>query len=353
MLCVWVAIMKRGFVGLVLLQIYFTVYPALFDFSYDSAVYSAQKGQWEAARDKFTKLVVESPDRAEVLYDAGVTSFNTQEFEQAAAYFKNVTANPDASDKLKEQAHFNWGNTNVELNKLQEAIEQYEEVLKINTENNHAKHNLEVVKKMLEQQKQQQQKRQQQEQQQQEQEKQKDNKQDQDQKKDEEKEQQDQQKQDKQEHESEKQKQQEKKKDEQQGEDGANDDKQEKDGQKPEGDEPRTDDGKDQQRDERSTPKKDLDQEKEEKQKGNDHEHEETSEQKEQQGQHTRDDKQEEKKEQESKPIPTGLEERDDLDERTMQILRAIEEMDKEKSKDLMKANVSKTMAGQDGQNRW
>ena len=119
----------------------------LFDFGYDSAAYSAQQGKWSEARDKFKKLVVDRSQDPALLYDVGVSSFETKEFEQAAAYFKNVVTSPTVSNKLKEQALFNLGNAYVELKKLQDAIDQYREVLRLNPENKRAKHNLEIVKK--------------------------------------------------------------------------------------------------------------------------------------------------------------------------------------------------------------
>lgn len=131
-------------------------------FDYDRAAYAMQQNDWKEAADKLTKLLVHNPDRSDLLYDTGVASFNTGSFEQAQAYFQHVTAMHTVDPLLKEQAHFNLGNTYVELKKLPEAIEQYEQVLKLNPDNERAKHNLALVKEMLKKQEQQQQQQEQQ-----------------------------------------------------------------------------------------------------------------------------------------------------------------------------------------------
>ncbi|HZW61852.1 MAG TPA: tetratricopeptide repeat protein [Candidatus Babeliales bacterium] len=132
-------------------------------FDYDKAVNAAQHNNWESAHQLLTELVVNKPDNPSILYDAGIAAFNIKNFSQAQAYFQHAAESKNAPIELKEQAYFNLGNTQVELKQLEQAIASYEKVLEINPNNERAKHNLEVVKKMLEQQKQQQQQEKQQE----------------------------------------------------------------------------------------------------------------------------------------------------------------------------------------------
>jgi len=117
------------------------------------ATHAAQKGDFTKSHELLSSLITKKPDDPELLYDAGVVAFERKKFDQAEAYFKNSAQNKNASDVLKQDAYFNWGNTNVEQKKLEDAIARYEEVLKLNPEHQEAKHNLEVVKKMLEEQK--------------------------------------------------------------------------------------------------------------------------------------------------------------------------------------------------------
>jgi len=137
---------------------------AAISLKYDTAAHLAQQEKWEAAGQKLQELVVDNPDRPDLLYDAGVVSYQQGDFQTARAYFSNVTKLETVPPTVKEQAHFNLGNTQVALNQLSDAIEQYEQTLVLNSDNERAKHNLELVKKMLEQQQQQEQNNEQQEQ---------------------------------------------------------------------------------------------------------------------------------------------------------------------------------------------
>lgn len=122
-------------------------------FERDFASLAAGKGDWKKAGDILAHLTIDNPGKSDLLYDAGVASFNTKEFQKARAYFNNVVECDDVTHELKERTHFNLGNTCVELKELEDAVKQYESVLELNPENEKAKHNLEIVKKMLEQQK--------------------------------------------------------------------------------------------------------------------------------------------------------------------------------------------------------
>ena len=127
-------------------------------FAKDRAVLKAQKGDWPGARMQLTRALVDAPDDAATLYDAGVASYKTGDINQAAAYFKRATEASACPPSIKEQSYFNWGNTCVQQKELQKALEHYDMVLKLNEKNERARHNRDVVKKMLEQQKQQEQK---------------------------------------------------------------------------------------------------------------------------------------------------------------------------------------------------
>jgi tetratricopeptide (TPR) repeat protein len=147
-------------------------------FAHDRAAWAVQKGELEPARHLLQKALVDDPHDPEILYDLGVVASMQGEHDKGAAYFEAVTRSALAPALLKEQAHFNLGNSYVALNKLQKAIEQYEQVLALNPANEQARYNLEQVKKML---KEQEKKQQEQEKKQQEQEKKQQQKQEQEQ----------------------------------------------------------------------------------------------------------------------------------------------------------------------------
>ncbi len=126
-------------------------------FQYGKAVCEAQRGDWQAAEQQMHKLLIHNPENEQLLYDLGVACYNTKKFDTAAVYFDTVANRSGVSAPLKEQALFNLANTKTAQKKLPEAITHYEAVLSLNPENERARHNLELVKKMLEQQRQQQQ----------------------------------------------------------------------------------------------------------------------------------------------------------------------------------------------------
>lgn len=125
-------------------------------FSHDSAVAYAQKENWEKSKELLKHALVNNSGNADVVYDAGVASFKTNEYEKALAYFENAAKEAKDNKILQEQSYFNAGNCQVKLNHLQEAIDAYDQALLLNPKNEKALHNKEIVKKMLEQQKEQQ-----------------------------------------------------------------------------------------------------------------------------------------------------------------------------------------------------
>jgi Ca-activated chloride channel family protein len=122
-------------------------------FDYDRAIIESQKGNWPQATARLKKALADQPDRADILYDSGISAYKNAEFDKALAYFTKAGDTSVAPQELREQAYFNAGNSQVQLKQLQEAIDSYDKVLALNPNHEKAKHNKEVVKKMLEQEK--------------------------------------------------------------------------------------------------------------------------------------------------------------------------------------------------------
>jgi Ca-activated chloride channel family protein len=125
-------------------------------FAHDRAVVHAQKNEFDKAKQELFSLVERAPEDASVLYDAGVAAYKTNAFDQAASYFKK-SAELAKDSSLQEQAAFNEANAHVARKELQQAIDTYEALLQRNPEHERARHNLEIVKRMLQEQKQQEQ----------------------------------------------------------------------------------------------------------------------------------------------------------------------------------------------------
>jgi Ca-activated chloride channel family protein len=136
----------------IILNMSFATHP----FSYDSVIYTAQNGDIKAADQQMRSIVVNSPDDADVLYDAGVLAHQLNNYSQAAAYFNRAAQCAADQDKdLCFRAHFNAGNAYVDNKDLKLALEHYEEALGINSENEYARHNRDRVAQMLQEQEQQ------------------------------------------------------------------------------------------------------------------------------------------------------------------------------------------------------
>ena len=93
------------------------------------------QGDYQRAMEKFN-----TP------YQHGVAAYKAGLYDQAAQSFKAARG---------VQAEYNLGNAQLMQGKAEEAIASYENVLKQNPNDAHAKHNLEIAKKMLQQQKEQ------------------------------------------------------------------------------------------------------------------------------------------------------------------------------------------------------
>jgi Ca-activated chloride channel family protein len=110
---------------------------------------------FQGAQAHYSKLLAKNPYDPETNYNLGLTSLKQMKHDQALNYFTRAAKHAQKNSQLQEQAFFNQGNTLVGINKLQESLESYQQVLAINQKNDRAKQNIEIVKKMLEQQKQQ------------------------------------------------------------------------------------------------------------------------------------------------------------------------------------------------------
>ncbi len=80
-------------------------------------------------------------------YRRGVVQYKAGEFDEAAKSFENVER-----EDVKQQAKYNYGNAKLMSGQLEDAIEAYKEVLEQNPEHMNAKYNMEIAKKLLEQQ---------------------------------------------------------------------------------------------------------------------------------------------------------------------------------------------------------
>lgn len=126
------------------------------EYSYGRAIATAQKSHWKEAKDQLEELIVDEPNRPDLLYDTGVLSYRLKDFSTAEHYFKQAMQSDICPVDLKGKAHFNLANSLVEQKKLERALEEYQKIVCADPGNKEAAHNMACVKQMLERQEQEQ-----------------------------------------------------------------------------------------------------------------------------------------------------------------------------------------------------
>jgi len=109
---------------------------------------------YDRAGTLYTQLLQQDPYDAQANYNMGLVLYGQKNYETASHYFERAAAHSGRQLTLKEHALFNQGNAYVEQKKLYEAIGSYSKVLEINPKNDRARHNLEYVKQLLQEQQQ-------------------------------------------------------------------------------------------------------------------------------------------------------------------------------------------------------
>lgn len=141
--------MKRLVVGL-LLCLFLPMQAAWF--GYDRGIAAAHGGDSERATQLLTDALTANPENPELLYDSGVLASRQKNYAQAEAFFSKTVGHTPADSQLHRQALFNLGNAYVGTKKLHEALNIYNQLLALDPKHEKARHNRDVVKKMLEQQ---------------------------------------------------------------------------------------------------------------------------------------------------------------------------------------------------------
>lgn len=118
------------------------------EFAYGCAISNAKSGNLTQARDQLGALLANADQDPDLLYDLGVVSYRSQEYEQAQAYFETASRYTQDS-KLREKALFNLGNVQVSLKDYARAIQTYDQLLKDNADNAYAKHNRDKAEQLL------------------------------------------------------------------------------------------------------------------------------------------------------------------------------------------------------------
>jgi len=127
---------------------------------------SYQSGDYDHAYKEYERLLNKNKEDARLHFNAGASAYRNKKYEDALQQFSEALNSPDL--KLQQRAYYNLGNTLFNLGadaptpdekskSWEEAIKNFENSLKLNAQDQDAKHNEEYVQKLLEELKKQQQ----------------------------------------------------------------------------------------------------------------------------------------------------------------------------------------------------
>jgi Ca-activated chloride channel family protein len=115
-----------------------------------TAYYSTQ---FADAQHDFEQLVSSDPDNRIYLCGLADSCYAQHDFEHACTYYQQAAINA-CNGVEREALYFNTGCAQAQLRQFKEALLSFEQVVALNAHNERAQKNIEILKKLLEQQKQ-------------------------------------------------------------------------------------------------------------------------------------------------------------------------------------------------------
>ena len=139
-----------------------------------------EREDYDKSVESYAKALQYKPDSFEAQYDLASALYKTEEYAKAEELLMSMLSDTTRTELERGELAYNLGNTQFAQQKYQDALMSYRYAMRCNPDDEDAKYNYALTKRMLQQQQQQQQ--QEQEQQEQQQDQKKDQKQDQKQK---------------------------------------------------------------------------------------------------------------------------------------------------------------------------
>jgi len=130
-----------------------TVEAKMVSSSVKSGISAFDEQNYQQAKKHFIDAQLEDPENSKLYYNIGVAAYMNKEYDQAKTNFKHALGSDDKN--LRHNAGYNLANTHYRLGNLDDAIKEYENILREFPEDTKTKENLEFVKKKKEEQKQQ------------------------------------------------------------------------------------------------------------------------------------------------------------------------------------------------------
>jgi len=107
----------------------------------------------ESIIEEYELLKKKYPNKKDLSFNLGNLKYYTQDFTSAEEEYRDALSSDN--NLLKSQAHYNLGNTFYKNGKIENSLEHFKNSLKLNPNDNDARHNYEFVKNILQQKKQQ------------------------------------------------------------------------------------------------------------------------------------------------------------------------------------------------------
>ncbi len=133
LLCTWSPQASAGLLGSSTLQ---------------KALQAYESEDYETALQLFTDAGIERPNDPLIDYNMGNAYYKTRRFQEAETSYLRVIART-ADNALRERAYYNLGNTAFRQGKLDQAVEYYQEALKLDPNDMDAKRNLEITRREI------------------------------------------------------------------------------------------------------------------------------------------------------------------------------------------------------------
>lgn len=100
-----------------------------------------KKGEFTESENLYKKALNENPNLIEASYNVGLSFYKQENYTEALNQFKKTLSKTE--DKVfSAKLHHNIGNSYLQLNKLKESIEAYQNSLRLNPNDNETRYNL-------------------------------------------------------------------------------------------------------------------------------------------------------------------------------------------------------------------
>ncbi len=113
------------------------------------AIQAYKDKKYDQALQIYNQLAANHPYDAGYNYNIGDILYKSGKFQESIPYYKRAIEHGNMQTKV--QSSFNIGNVHMQSKAYDDAINSYEDVLKLDSDNQPAKHNLEIAKKLKEQ----------------------------------------------------------------------------------------------------------------------------------------------------------------------------------------------------------